>query len=214
MTLIRVDLGCDMVECDIRRAACGTLVLAHDPHVTEAGGKRFAIGEHSAEMLGGLDLGAGEGVPTLTALAEWAAGRCAVMADMKCEGDGVEEAVIAALRPMATSARLVPGADAASRRRFRALDPDLPLSLSLDGMSPSAMTDADFQRCLDTAGTEAVTWQYPLLTPDRIGAFRARGFQVFAWTVDDPAVMQRLADSGVDGIISNRPDLLTGVRES
>ena len=207
-----VELGCDMVECDIRRASCGTLVLAHDPNVTEAGGARVVIAEHSAESLGALDLGADEGVPTLAALVEWAAGRCAVMADMKCEGDGVEEAVVAALRPLPRSAKLVPGANEASRGRFRALDPDLPLSLSLDGMSPGAMTDAEFERRLETAGTEAVTWQYPLLTPERIAALHARGFQVFAWTVDDPVIMERLADTGVDGIISNRPDLLAGVR--
>lgn len=209
-----VELGCDMVECDIRRAACGTLVLAHDPHVTAAGGARVAIADHRADVLGALDLGAGEGVPALLALTEWAAGRCAVMADMKCEGDGVEEAVAQALRPLARSAKLVPGAGEASRRRFRALDPDLPLSLSLDGLSPHSMTDAGFQRHLETAGTEAVTWQYPLLTPERIAALHAHGFQVFAWTVDDPQVMQRLADAGVDGIISNRPDLLAKVRPS
>jgi glycerophosphoryl diester phosphodiesterase len=134
------------------------------------------------------------------------------MADMKCEGDGVEEAVVAALRPLARGAKLVPGAGEASRRRFRALDPDLPLSLSLDGLSPGAMSDAEFQRHLETAGTQAVTWQYPLLNAERIAALHAHGFQVFAWTVDDPAAMQRLADDGVDGIISNRPDLLASVK--
>ena len=206
-----VALGCDMVECDIRRTGCGTLVLAHDPHVTAVGGARYVIAEHRAETLGALDLGAGEGVPTLLALTEWAAGRCAVMADMKCEGEGVEEAVVEALRSLARSAKLVPGAGEASRRRFRALDPDLPLSLSIDGMSPAAMTDVEFQRHLETAGTEAVTWQYPLLTPERIAALHAHGFKVFAWTVDDPAVMQRLAETGVDGIISNRADLLAGI---
>ncbi len=206
-----VALGCDMVECDIRRAACGALVLAHDPHVTDVLGRRYVIAEHSADALGRLDLGAGEGVPLLLALTEWAADRCAVMADMKCEGDGVEEAVVEALRPLKRSAKLVPGAGAESRARFRALDPDLPLSLSIGGMLPASMSDADFQRHLETDGTVAVTWQYPLLTPDRIAALHAHGFRVFAWTVDDPAIMQRLADIGVDGIISNRADLLASV---
>ena len=204
-------LGCDMVECDIRRAACGSLVLAHDPYVTDSEGRKYVIAEHPADTLGALDLGAGEGVPLLSALVEWAASRCAVMADMKCEGDGVEAAVVHALEPLSNAAKLVPGAGERSRRIFRALDPDLPLSLSIDGMSPDAMTEAEFQNHLETAGTEAVTWQYPLLTPERIATLHARGFLVFAWTVDDPAIMQRLAEMGVDGIISNRPDLLARV---
>ncbi len=209
-----VKMGCDMVECDVRRAAEGVLVLAHDPTVLDARGRTYVVEEHSSGLLGALDLGAGEGVPLLTELVEWAVGRCAVMADMpygpngKCEGDGIEAAVIEALRALPREAKIVPGAGAESRLTFRSLDPDLPLSLSIDGMSPGAMSDSEFAHHLATAGTEAVTWQYPLLTAERIEALHAHGFRVFAWTVDDLETMQRLASHGVDGIISNRPELL------
>lgn len=206
-----VTLGCDMVECDVRRAADGILVLAHDPDIVDSQGRRYAIVEHAADFLGALDLGAGEGAPRLTELAAWALGNCAVMADMKCEGEGVEEAVVKALRGLPPEAKIVPGAAEASRRRFRSLDPSLPLSLSLDGAAADAMTDADFARHLATAATEAVTWQFPLLTAERIAALHAHGFQVFAWTVDDLPTMQGLADQGVDGIISNRPELLAAI---
>jgi glycerophosphoryl diester phosphodiesterase len=40
---------------------------------------------------------------------------------------------------------------------------------------------------------------------------RLRGITLYAWTVDDPAEAQRLADLGVDVIASNRPaDLALG----
>ena len=39
------------------------------------------------------------------------------------------------------------------------------------------------------------------------GAHR-RGMKVVYWTIDDPKMMQKLLDKGVDGIQTNRPDLL------
>ena len=52
------------------------------------------------------------------------------------------------------------------------------------------------------------------MTRERVARLHARGIRVFAWTVDDPIVMQQLADAGVDGIISNRADLLVQVKSS
>jgi glycerophosphoryl diester phosphodiesterase len=37
------------------------------------------------------------------------------------------------------------------------------------------------------------------------------GIRVVVWTVDDPATMRSLLDMGVDGIITDRPDVLRDV---
>ena len=203
-----IELGCTMVECDIRPAADGVLVLAHDPHVRAADGTVYELAAHTSRELAALDLGAGEGVPALTDLVSWAQGRCRVMADMKCEGDGIEARVAEALAPLSAANKIVPGADTQSRERFRACDPTLPLSFSLGGHAPDDLTEAQFQTYLATLTTDAVTWQYPLLTADRIAALHSRSLRVFAWTVDDADTMRRLLADGVDGIISNRADLL------
>jgi glycerophosphoryl diester phosphodiesterase len=40
-----------------------------------------------------------------------------------------------------------------------------------------------------------------------------RGFWVDVWTIDEEAAMRRLLSFGVDGIMTDRPDVLTGVLE-
>jgi glycerophosphoryl diester phosphodiesterase len=200
--------GCAMVECDIRQAADGVLVLAHDPQATDTAGRTFLITETDSPTLHSLDLGAGEGVPTLAELVAWARGRCAIMADMKCEGGDVEARVVEGLSPLPPEAKVVPGAGEASRRRFRALDPTLPLSLTLNRLADLPEEIAEFEAFVARLDTDAVTWEHPLLNAARIAVLHARGLRIYAWTVDDLPTMRRLLADGVDGLISNRADLL------
>ena len=51
----------------------------------------------------------------------------------------------------------------------------------------------------------------PVVTSATLAAARAAGTQVHVWTVNDPADMHRLLDLGVDGIVSDRADLLKQV---
>lgn len=47
-----------------------------------------------------------------------------------------------------------------------------------------------------------------IMTPHFVRAAHERNLRVDVWTIDDPEEMDRLIDMGVDGIITDRPDLL------
>lgn len=54
----------------------------------------------------------------------------------------------------------------------------------------------------------------PFVTAAMVTASHGAGLAVIPYTVDDPATMHHLVDLGVDGLITDRPDLLRGVMES
>jgi glycerophosphoryl diester phosphodiesterase len=47
-----------------------------------------------------------------------------------------------------------------------------------------------------------------LVTPEHVAQAHALGLKVIPWTVNDPVMVNKLLDMKVDGIISDRPDLV------
>lgn len=52
---------------------------------------------------------------------------------------------------------------------------------------------------------------YEDMTPELVKLSHDLGLRVVVWTVDTPAAAESMIDAGVDGIISNRPDIVRGI---
>ncbi|MCE2903067.1 MAG: glycerophosphodiester phosphodiesterase family protein [Gemmatimonas sp.] len=66
-------------------------------------------------------------------------------------------------------------------------------------------------RAIAAAGGRAWSPYFRNVTAECLAEAHALGLRVYPWTVNDPAEMQRLIEMGVDGITTDRPDLLRGV---
>ncbi len=54
--------------------------------------------------------------------------------------------------------------------------------------------------------------QHALVTRRAVATAHALGAPVLAWTVDDPADLERVVEAGVDGVITNDPRIFAAVR--
>lgn len=85
-------------------------------------------------------------------------------------------------------------------KSVRALDATIPLGL---------ICESKIQlRLWNELPVQYVIPHYDLADPELVRKIKGAGKKVFVWTVNDPGDMQRFADCGVDGIISDDTSLL------
>jgi len=71
--------------------------------------------------------------------------------------------------------------------------------------------NSSIPRAIKAAGGQYWAPHYRYVTPELVQEAHYLGIQVFVWTPDSQDDMQNLIRMGVDGIITNRPDLLQSV---
>ena len=64
---------------------------------------------------------------------------------------------------------------------------------------------------IDVSAARIPTQGTPAATPALMQAARRLGIAVLVWTIDDEAQMRALLDVGVDGIMTDRPEVLRRV---
>ncbi|HYC35323.1 MAG TPA: glycerophosphodiester phosphodiesterase [Usitatibacter sp.] len=77
----------------------------------------------------------------------------------------------------------------------------------LAGFDPEAH-EGSVPRAVKAAGGRIWAPDHATLTPQLLAEARSLGLVVIPWTVNDPAKIRALLEMGVDGIISDRPDLV------
>ena len=217
--------GVDVVEFDVLALVHGRLVLAHSDDLRELSHDK-ARGRVGTSGLAELRELAPE-LPTLEeALAYLSGTGVGLHVDVKWVG--YERALVAALQRHGVVARsLVSSFFARSLVEMGAAEPGLRRAFSypLDRYGVSqrkplapavlaalvamrATLPRRIARLLDRAGATVATLHYLLATRAVIDRCHAHGAAVWAWTVDDPRTVERLAAAGVDGIVSNDPRVL------
>ncbi|MDH5816347.1 MAG: glycerophosphodiester phosphodiesterase family protein [Candidatus Nezhaarchaeota archaeon] len=196
-----LDLGADMVEVDVRATRDGHIVVIHDATVDRTTSGRGYVKDMTLEELKRLDAGLGERIPTLQEVISLVKGRAGLVIEIKVPG--IEEKVLkivndhklhddviitsfhhpTLLRVKGLMARVRTGIIIASR-------PVRPVQLALD-----AKSDAIFPK-------------YIYLDLEVVEEAHKQSLSVYPWTVDNLEDARLLIEMGVDGIVTNKPDIL------
>ena len=195
--------GADWVELDVRRTEDGVAVVHHDAHLAD--GRR--IGAVNSDDLPDY-------VPSLAEALEACDGMGVVVEIKNLPGDPDfdDQNLVAYAVAGLTSAYLGPertvvsSFDVDAVRAVKAVDPSIPIAL-LCGIVPP-----------DSAVARAVAYEMSGVHPyDAMcdagfvkKAHRA-GLDVYAWTINRAERMAELAAMGVDGIITDHPDIARAV---
>ncbi|HKI58830.1 MAG TPA: glycerophosphodiester phosphodiesterase [Trueperaceae bacterium] len=194
-------MGVDLVEVDVRRTPDGVLALWHDAAVGSGGRLPIARTPYP-ELRSAVREALGEELVDLPAAAATVKGRAGLMVDLK--EPGLVPDIVAALRAGEFEDAVVCGDFWRDLREVKQLAPALGTSLTLgvgwrEGVAGPRVEEID---------TDAVTVAWRHVNRDFLGRCHTRGLAVLVWTVDRPFRMRRLLRLGVDGLTSNRPDLL------
>jgi glycerophosphoryl diester phosphodiesterase len=204
-------LGVRYLETDVRLTADGELVAFHDATLGRVTADRGLLRTRTlAELTRLRVLHGGRVLPLAHLLAEFPNAYLTIdvkdpaaitpLARLLRESRSVHRVGVAAARGSWLAAlRHQAGADLSTALSWRAL---ARLARSSRAVRPDGCQFAHVP--LRLGGL-------PIFTGEVLNRAHGAGLRVVVWTVNQPATMHRLLDVGVDGIITDRPDLLREV---
>jgi glycerophosphoryl diester phosphodiesterase len=211
-----VALGYRYLETDVHLTADGVLVAFHDNDLLRTCGHRGEIIAMRWEEIAALRVDGREPIPLMRDLLErWPE----VRFNIDCKADAAVEALAQLVEKTGAIDRVCIGAFSHRRlqrlrrrlgpRLLTALSPSEVASLRLAGRLPGS--SARVAQVPTSTGRAGSNRRVTVVTPSFVRHAHDRGAPVHVWTINDEAEMHRLLDLGVDGIMTDRPELLRSV---
>lgn len=206
-----LDLGVDLVECDVHLSADGDLIVIHDHTVERTTDGQGMVGSLTTAELRAFDAGKGERLPLLEEVVDLVRGRAGLVVELKqapLPYPGLEEAVVERLRAL----DMLDGCAVISfwhpsAKRVKELEPRLQTGILEVGrpVDPGAL--------LRQSGADVYSPHWSGADPELVSMVHDAGGYVGVWTVDDEVALQWAAVVKPDSIFTNRPgELLPRLR--
>ncbi len=206
-----MEAGANYIELDVQRTRDGQIAVLHDGDLMRMGADPRKLGELTGTELAGIDIGrkygtafTGEHAPLLEEVIDLVRGRMKINIELKYNVPDPElaPAVVDLLRREDMLDQVViTSLDYAALRQIKSIEPRLKTGhIVTASVGNVVRTEADF---LSLNCAQATT--------SLIRRAHAAHKDVHVWTVNQPEVMMRMIERGVDNIITDDPALLVHV---
>ncbi len=207
---IAVETGADVVELDVRETKDGEIVIMHDESIYRTCGVKKKVGKLTYEQLQEYSAGAkykgknkelykDEKIPTLREAIELIDGK----ADLNIE-----------LKPAKTDKHLIESV-VALVEEYDLYDSCVVTSMNYKAISKVKELDDRVQTVYvmsvavgdisNLTNADAFSIKYRYINNDIVRNAHAQGKEVYAWTVDSKAILEKMMLLDVDSIITNKP---------
>ncbi|MFN8523421.1 MAG: glycerophosphodiester phosphodiesterase family protein [Chloroflexota bacterium] len=206
-----VQQGVDAIELDIHLTRDDRLAVIHDHHLDRTTSGSGTVRQHLLAEIQALDAGshfspefAGERVPELDEVLDWARDRCVL--DIEIKGGyapypGISQHVVRAIQRHSAQDRVI------------VISFDHPTVAQVKGLAPDVATGVLWAcRPVDPVGVaraanaDAILPHWTHCYAEDVSLAHAAGISVHPWATSEPAEIESLIDAGVDSICSNHPD--------
>lgn len=197
-----IELGARLVEFDVRLSLDKELVIMHDKTVDRTTNGTGVVGEMTLSQLKKLNAGKGQKIPTFEEALEFMKGKAKPVIELK--QTNTEEPVLNLLS------------------KYGLMDDAFIVSFNKNILKQIRSFDKNIKTCLikilpinivrdsKECGANAVAINNYLANRFFINTAHRNGLFIFAWTENNGDRCKKLASIGLDGVVTNKPDLLIG----
>ena len=205
-----IELGVDLIECDVHRSEDGGLPVIHDHLLDRTTNGSGLVRDHTMAELKRFDAGRwkdarfeAERIPSLDQVLALAKGQVGVAIEIKnlpLPYPGIEEAVVDAVQKAGMVRDVVViSFDHRCIKRIGALEPEI-LTGVLDTSRP-----VDVLRVMDDADADVFCPHWASIEPETAAELHAAGKMIGVWVVDDAFSLAWSKALPANAIYTNKP---------
>lgn len=204
---LALSLPADMIEVDIRKSRDNVLYVMHDKDTGRTADRNIDIEQSTSDEIAGVKLKNGEPIPVLMDILGLVSGKTGLNLEIKSAGAGG----LCAGHLLGAGYRgpiLISSFHEREVFDARRVMPGLVTSEIFDSFT---IRDVNGYK---TKGYSVVSLRKKTVNEELVAACHERKIRVYVWTVDEEDEMKKFIAWGVDGIYSNRPDMLKRLVEA